>query len=112
MNGKAVTGVWKRYLGWTTVSLLIAFLINNFLNIYFGFEGAASLFKGFNFTGSVTLLIYIVFTALGMLYVNRTISESYRDQARKLHGFNVYFLRGCFFAVLFIGCIDFLLASF
>ena len=34
MNGQAVTGIWKRYLGWTTVSLLVAFLINNFLNIY------------------------------------------------------------------------------
>ena len=39
INGQTVTGVWKKYLGWTTVSLLIAFLINNFLNIYFDFKG-------------------------------------------------------------------------
>jgi len=110
MNGQAVDRVWKRYLGWTTVSLLVAFLINNFLNIYFGFERLSSLFTGFSYTGSITLFIYIAFIALGMWYVNSSVNESYRDQARKLHGFNVYFLRGCFFAVLFIGCIDFLLA--
>jgi len=110
MNGQAVTGVWKRYLGWTTVSLLVAFLINNFLNIYFGFERLSSLFTGFSFTGSITLFIYIAFIAIGMWYVNSSVNESYREQAKKLHSFNVYFLRGCFFAVLFIGCIDFLLA--
>ena len=110
INGQAVTGIWKKYLGWITVSLLVAFLINNFLNIYFGFEGALSLFSGFSLTGTVTLLIYIGFTVIGMWYVNKTINESYREQAKKLHDFNVYFLRGCFFAVLFIGCIDFLLA--
>ena len=81
-NGKAVTGVWKRYLGWTTVSLLIAFLINNFLNIYFGFEGFSSLFTGFSFTGTFTVFTYIFFTVVGIWYVNRTIKESYREQAK------------------------------
>ena len=89
MNGQVVTGVWKKYLGWITVSLLVAFLTNNFLNIYFGFEGLSSLFSGFSFTGSVTLLIYIAFTIIGIWYVNRTINEGYRDQAKKLHNFNV-----------------------
>ena len=60
-------GVWKRYLGWITVSLLVAFLTNNFLNIYFGFKGLSSLFTGFSVTGSATLLIYIVFTVIGIL---------------------------------------------
>ena len=89
MNGQVVTGIWKRYLGWITVSLLVAFLINNFLNIYFGFKGFLSLFTGFSVTGSATLLIYIVFTVIGVWYVNRTIHESYRNQAKKLHDFNV-----------------------
>ena len=102
MNGQAVTGVWKRYLGWSTVSLLVAFLINNFLNIYFNFDGVTSLASGLNFTGSITLIIYIACTAVGIWHVSRTTNESYRDQAKKLHEFNVYFLRGCFFAVLFI----------
>ena len=79
INGQTVTGVWKKYLGWTTVSLLIAFLINNFLNIYFGFKGLSSLFTEFSFTAIFTLLIYVFFTAVGIWYVNRTINESYRD---------------------------------
>ena len=110
MNGKTVKGIWKRYLGWGTVSLLVAFLINNFLNIYFDFEGVKSLLSGVNLTGTVTLLIYIACIAVGIWHVIKTNNESYRDQAKSLHDFNVYFLRGCFFAVLFIGCIDFLLA--
>ena len=110
MNGQIVKGIWKRYLGWGTISLLVAFLINNFLNIYFDFEGVKSLFSGVNLTGTLTLLIYIACIAIGIRHVTKTNNESYRDQAKSLHDFNVYFLRGCFFAVLFIGCIDFLLA--
>jgi len=109
MNGQTVSGVWRRYLGWSTVSLLLAFIINNFLNIYFGFGGLSSLF-GLSVTGFITLLIYLISIGTSVWHVRRTINESYRDQAKKLHDFNVYFLRGCFFAVLFIGCIDFLLA--
>ena len=109
MNGRTVNGVWRRYLGWSTVSLLVAFIINNFLNIYFGFGGLSSLF-GLSVTGFITLLIYLISIGTSVWHVRRTINESYRDQAKKLHDFNVYFLRGCFFAVLFIGCIDFLLA--
>ena len=110
MNGQTVKGIWKRYLGWGTVSLLVAFLINNFLNIYFDFEGVKSLFSGVNLTGIVTILIYVACIAVGIWNVIQTNNESYRDQAKSLHDFNVYFLSGCFFAVLFIGCIDFLLA--
>ena len=110
MNGQTVNGVWRRYLGWSTVSLLVAFIINNFLNIYFGFGGLSSLLSGLSVTGSITLLIYLISIGTSVWHVRRTINESYRDQAKKLHDFNVYFLRGCFFAVLFIGCIDFLLA--
>ena len=109
MNGQTVNGAWRRYLGWSTVSLLVAFIINNFLNIYFGFGGLSSLF-GLSATGFITLLIYLISIGTSVWHVRRTINESYRDQAKKLHDFNVYFLRGCFFAVLFIGCIDFLLA--
>ena len=110
MNGQTVSGVWKRYLGWSTVSLLVAFLINNFLNIYLNFDGVTSLLSSLSFTGSVSLAIYVICTAVGIWHVRRTTNESYRDQAKRLHDFNVYFLRGCFFAVLFIGCIDFILA--
>ena len=105
-----VNGVWKRYLGWLTVSLLAAFLVNNFLNIYMEFNGVVSLISELSYTGIISTLIYVSFIALGIWQVNRTMHENYRLQAKKLHDFNVYFLRGCFFAVLFIGCIDFSLA--
>ena len=107
---QVVNGVWKRYLGWITISLLVAFLVNNFLNIYFDFEGASGLFKSFSGTAIISLAIYIVSVIVAVWQVNRTLSESYRQQANSLHDFNVYFLRACFFAVLFIGCVDFTLA--
>ena len=107
---QVVNGVWKRYLGWITISLLVAFLVNNFLNIYFEFEGASALFKSFSGTAIISMLMYIASVIVAVWQVNRTINEGYRQQANSLHNFNVYFLRGCFFAVLFIGCVDFTLA--
>ena len=107
---KIVNGVWKRYLGWITISFLAAFLLNNFLNIYFGFEGASTLFNSLSATAMISLLVYAVSVMIAIWQVNRTLNESYRQQATSLHNFNVYFLRGCFFAVLFIGCVDFTLA--
>ena len=107
---KTVEGVWKRYLGWITISLLAGFLLNNFSNIYFGFEGASALFNSLSGTALISLLVYVVSVTVAIWQVNRTLNESYRQQANSLHNFNVYFLRGCFFAVLFIGCVDFMLA--
>ena len=109
-SGETVSGVWKRYLGWITICLLAAFIINNFLNIYMEFNGIFSLASAFSITGIISTLVYIICIALGIWQVNRTIYENYRMQAKRLHNFNVYFLRGCFFAVLFVGCIDFSLA--
>ena len=107
---QVVNRVWQRYLGWTTISLLTAFLINNFLNIYFGFEGVSRLYISFSGTALISLAIYIAAIVMAVWQVKRTLDESYRQQATNLHNFNVYFLRGCFFAVLFIGCVDFTLA--
>ena len=110
VSGETVSGVWKRYLGWITICLLAAFIINNFLNIYMGFNGIFSLASELSITGIISSIVYIICIAVGIWQVNRTIYENYRMQAKRLHNFNVYFLRGCFFAVLFVGCIDFSLA--
>ncbi len=110
VSGETVSGVWKRYLGWITICLLAAFIINNFLNIYMGFNGIFSLASEVSITGIISSIVYIICIAVGIWQVNRTIYENYRMQAKRLHNFNVYFLRGCFFAVLFVGCIDFSLA--
>ena len=82
---QVVNGVWKRYLGWITISLLTAFLLNNFLNIYFDFDGASALFKSFSGTALVSLIIYIVSVIAAVWQVNRTLNESYRQQANSLH---------------------------
>ena len=42
--------------------------------------------------------------------INKSHEHSFREEAEEIHNYNVYFLRGCFFAVLFVGCVDFLLA--
>ena len=107
---QVVGGVWQRYVGWITIFLLAAFLTNNFLNIYFGFQGLSGLFKSFSGSALISFLIYIVSIVVAIWQVNRTLNEGFREQAYRLHNFNVYFLRGCFFAVLFIGCVDFTLA--
>ena len=56
------------------------------------------------------IILFLVFMFIAHWNINKSQEHSYRGEAKKLHNYNVYFLRGCFFAVLFIGCVDFLLA--
>ena len=74
---QVVNRVWQRYLGWTTISLLTAFLINNFLNIYFGFEGVSRLYISFSGTALISLVIYIAAVVMAVWQVKRTLDESY-----------------------------------
>ena len=54
-------GMWARTLGWCTIGLLIAFLINNILVVGFGFKEVETLTTSVNVQNFSQLMIYLVF---------------------------------------------------
>ena len=102
--------LWAKSLGWGTIGLLAAFLINNVLVVGFGFKGVGTVFSAFNIQSVIQLIIYIVFLSGAIYYALKNKKNKFRSEALKLHSFNVYLLRACFFSVLLVGLADFTLA--
>ena len=86
---------------------LFTYLLNNYLRIDREFEGALQVFAGNFSTGSfLQIAIYLAGFALAVAYVYRDRSRSLRDDAKLITRFNTYLIRGCFWAVLFVGLAD------
>ncbi len=95
-----------RIIGWTILGALVAFLINNVLNVGFDIPGAFSIFSDGGSGALVSVLVYVVAVALAIGYVLRTSDTALRWDAHKIHRFNVYIIRACFWVVLLVGVID------
>jgi len=94
-----------RLLGWSILGALAAFLFNNILIVGFGFAGPREILAG-KISAIVPVLVYVIAIGLGATYVMRTSDTSLRWDARRIYTANLYVLRGCYFAVLFIGLAD------
>lgn len=95
-----------RLFGWTMMAVLAAFLINNVLDVGFQFPRAMTLFTDGNMGALVPAVIYAVAIGLGLLYVLSSREVALRWDAHIIHGFNVYLIRACFWAVFFVGIAD------
>jgi len=84
---------------------LAAFMINNVLNVGFGFAQPGALLAG-DTSGLVTALVYIVGIGFGIAYVVRSPGTALRWDAARIHRANLYIIRGFYFAVLFVGFAD------
>ena len=91
-----------RAFGWSMVWLLLAYMISTVLTLAFGWPG-----PGFDGAlGVVQLAIYVGAVVLAIGIAQRERSHSLRRDAEAIHRFNTYLVRGCFFAVLFVGLGD------
>lgn len=95
-----------RIFGWATLAILAAFMINNSLVVSFDFPGAMAALSGGGAKAFAQLAIYAAALALGVAYVLTTPRLSLRWDARRISGFNAWLIRGCFWAVLFVGVAD------
>ena len=102
--------MWARALGWCSIGLLVAFLINNILVVGFGFKEVETITTGVNGQNLSQVMIYLIFLFGGVYYASQNKQNGFRIEANKLHLFNVYFLRACFFSVFLVGLADFTLA--
>jgi TRAP-type mannitol/chloroaromatic compound transport system permease small subunit len=95
-----------RLVGWIMLATLAAFLINNVLDVGFGFERAATLITDGNMAALVPFLVYVITIGLGILYVLTNRQVALRWDAHIIHKFNVYLIRACFWSVFLVGVAD------
>ena len=100
--------VLSRAIGWICIGILISFLINNVLQVGFGFPFGVVNFNSVN--GIICTLVYFFGVLLPVLGVIFTPKVTLREDAARIHDFNVYLVRALYFAVLFIGVVDILIA--
>ncbi len=98
-----------RIFGWSMLTILAAFFLNNLLVVAFGFPGLADVTFG-DAKAYLMAAIYIAAIVLAVVYVLRTSERALRYEARMITNFNAYLIRACYFAVLFVGVTDAVIA--
>ncbi len=103
--------ILPRIFGWSMLGVLVAFLLNNILILKYDLPGMGALFAGGGGTaGFVVPLVYIASILLASAYVLRTPQQALRWDADRIHKFNVFLIRACFWAVLLVGVVDSIIA--
>ena len=98
--------LFARLIGWTMLAVLAAFLINNVLDVGFGYARASTFLTDNNADALIPLIVYIGAIALGAVYVLISRDVALRWDAQNIHKFNVYLIRACFWVVLLVGIVD------
>ena len=99
-----------RFIGWATLTVLAAFLVNNILIVWYGFPTLQSVFSGDDARVWLILAIYLIaIVGAGWWVISRS-DNALRHEARAISAFNAYLIRACFFAILFVGVADFVIA--
>lgn len=96
-----------RIFAWSSILLLLAFLINNYLNFWHGWPSANSMFGG-NFTALslIQAALYVVAIALATAHVTRSPTATLRQESETIYSINRFIVRAAFWAVLLIGVAD------
>lgn len=99
--------LFVRLLGWGMLGVLCAFLLANVLDVWFGLGNIDELGAG---GGTVAVVLYVVFALGAVALVLTTRHRALRQDARRIHRFNLFLIRACFWAVLLVGIADSLIA--
>ncbi len=92
------------------LTVLAAFLINNILVVWYDFPTLASITEPTDSRVWISLVLYILALVVAGAVVMRNMNANLRIEARKISAFNAYLVRACFFAVLFVGFADAIIA--
>lgn len=95
-----------RIFGWGILALLAAFLINNVLAVGFGLAPAGTAFSGGGAPAMLGIAVYLGAIGLVVAYVMRSRDTALRWDAMRIHRFNLYIIRACFWVVLIVGIVD------
>ena len=95
-----------RTIGWLTLAFLVAFLVNNILLLGFGVPSGREFFSDPSIKNLIQPFVYVISFLSIIYWVNRTPNRTLRSDAIQITNFNTYFIRACFFSVLFVGVVD------
>jgi|TARA_B110000483_G_scaffold83920_1_gene104070 TRAP-type mannitol/chloroaromatic compound transport system permease small subunit len=101
-----------RFFGWLMVSLMLAFVINTFVTLSLEWPTIFSIFiqnksnylNLFQILFQISMYLFAIFGSF--FYAIRMRNTSLRDDSELLNKFVNYFIRSCFWAVVFVGLID------
>ncbi|OIP82367.1 MAG: permease [Rhodobacterales bacterium CG2_30_65_12] len=95
-----------RVFGWSILMILVGFLVNNILVVWWDFPGL----RGFGTEAAAAawaqLAVYAVAIACAVALVFASKSRSLRWDAHLVHSFNVYLVRALFWSVFLVGVAD------
>jgi TRAP-type mannitol/chloroaromatic compound transport system permease small subunit len=103
---------YYRIFGWSLLSFIIAFLIDNILIVGFEFPGPFSIINNFSLLSFVEIAIYMIIFLFTVMVVLKNKSISLRKEAELLHVINVYLIRSCFWVIFLVGLVDITIAFF
>ena len=97
---------YYRLFGWSILSIVFAFLVNNVLQLSFGFQSIFSVDDKFSITSVVELTVYLFSIIIASILVLMFNKKSLRFDSNILHKFNVYIIRSCFWVIFLVGLVD------
>ena len=100
----------NRLLGWFFINILIAFMINNFINLAFKIPFAIDFITKQELLSLIPISNYFIAIILSFFISFTNMEKSYIWDSNLLHNFNLYLIRSCFWSVLLIGCVDVIIA--
>ncbi|MCB2009681.1 MAG: TRAP transporter small permease subunit [Geminicoccaceae bacterium] len=95
-----------RILGWLTLAMLAAYLVNSWLTYVRGWPGTAAALEGGSATGFVQIAIYAVLALGAITFVMRTPETTLRMDGDRVSRFNAWLVRAAFWSVLLVGIAD------
>ena len=111
-HGYSQIYTYYRIFGWSLLSFIIAFLIDNILIVGFEFPGPFSIINNFSLLSFVEIAIYMIIFLFTIMVVLKNKSISLRKEAELLHVINVYLIRSCFWVIFLVGLVDITIAFF
>lgn len=99
-----------RFFGWAMLGVLAAFLVSNVLITWYDYPPITAIGSGADMRVWVIVALYVLAFIGAGAWVNRNSHASLRYEASRITAFNAYLIRGCFYAVLFVGIADVIIA--
>lgn len=95
-----------RVFGWSVLTVLVGFLVNNILVVWYGFPGLRGLGGDASLAAWTQVAVYGLAVAIALVLVLASPNQSLRWDAHLVHRFNVYLIRALFWSVFLVGVAD------